>query len=208
MRRWPRWRRATPRARRFRQRLVRSHAAPQPRPHAGAVDPRRPGERSGDADHQGRDARSRQLDTLEIAYLLEGLPVGEPLHFGVELNFAGLPAGADDRFFRDARDNRLGQLGTRLDLSDISGLGLTDEWLGIDVDLAIDRPSGFWTYPIETVSQSEGGFELVHQSVVVHPHWFVQADAEGRWSVKMTLSIDTSAAESRRRTIEHAVAGV
>jgi hypothetical protein len=147
-------------------------------------------------------------ETLEIAYLLEGLPVGETLHFGVELNFAGLPAGADDRYFRDARDNRLGQLGTRVDLSDISGLGLTDQWLGIAVDLAIDRPSSMWTYPIETVSQSEAGFELVHQSVVVHPHWFVQADAEGRWSVKMTLAIDTSAAESRRRTVEHAVAGV
>ena len=147
-------------------------------------------------------------DSLEIAYLLEGLPVGETLHFGVELNFAGLPAGADDRFFRDARDNRLGQLGTRLDLSDVVGLGLTDQWLGIAVDLTIDRPSCLWTYPIETVSQSEAGFELVHQSVVVHPHWFVQADAEGRWSVKMTLAIDTAAAESRRRTVEHAVAGV
>ena len=123
------------------------------------------------------------------------MPVGETLHFGVEFNFAGLPAGADDRFFRDVHDNRLGQLGTRLDLSDVSGLGLTDEWLGIAVDLAIDRPSSMWTYPIETVSQSEAGFELVHQSVVVHPHWFVQADAEGRWSVKMTLAIDTSAAE-------------
>ena len=31
--------------------------------------------------------------TLEIAYLLEGLPPGEPLHFGVEFNFAGMPAG-------------------------------------------------------------------------------------------------------------------
>ena len=29
--------------------------------------------------------------TLEIAYLLEGLPTDRPLHFGVEFNFAGLP---------------------------------------------------------------------------------------------------------------------
>jgi alpha-amylase len=147
-------------------------------------------------------------DVLEIAYLLEGLPVGETLHFGVELNFAGLPAGADDRYFRDIHENRLGQLGTRLDLSDVTGLEMIDEWLGIAVYLATDRPSGLWTYPIETVSQSEAGFELVHQSVVVHPHWFVQADAEGRWSVKMTLAVDTSAAESRRRETEHAVASV
>ena len=38
---------------------------------------------------------------LEIAYLLEGLPHDRPLHFAVEFNFAGLPAGADDRYFYD-----------------------------------------------------------------------------------------------------------
>ncbi|MEO1973227.1 MAG: alpha-amylase/4-alpha-glucanotransferase domain-containing protein, partial [Pirellulaceae bacterium] len=51
-----------------------------------------------------------------------------------------------------------------------------------------------WTYPIETVSQSEGGFELVHQSVVVQPHWWVRPDPEGKWSVTVDLQIDTSAA--------------
>jgi len=40
------------------------------------------------------------------------------------------------------------------------------------------------------VSQSEGGFELVHQSVVVMPHWIVTPDATGRWSVTLRLSID------------------
>jgi alpha-amylase len=54
-----------------------------------------------------------------------------------------------------------------------------------------------WTYPIATVSQSESGFELVHQSVVVHPHWQIEAGRDGRWSVTMTLAIDTSAAEKR-----------
>ena len=80
-------------------------------------------------------------DTLEIAYLLEGLPPGETLHFGVEFNFAGMPSGADDRYFRDGDGNVLGQLGTMLDLTDVDALGLTDEWLGIDVDLKIDRPT-------------------------------------------------------------------
>ena len=106
--------------------------------------------------------------TLQIAYLLENLPQDRPLHFAVEFNFAGLPAGADDRYFSDIDGKRLGQLGTRLDLADVFGLGLIDEWLGIDVGLKMSRPTNFWTFPIETVSQSEGGFELVHQSVVVH----------------------------------------
>jgi alpha-amylase len=135
--------------------------------------------------------------TLDIAYMLENLPQDRPLHFAVEFNFAGLPAGADDRYFRDLDGNHLGQLGSKLDLCDAMGLGLCDQWLGIDVGLKTSRPTHFWTFPVETVSQSEGGFELVHQSTVVQPHWFVTPDREGRWSVSLQLAIDTSLAESR-----------
>ncbi len=134
--------------------------------------------------------------TLEIAYLLEGLHNDIPLHFAVELNFAGMPAGADDRYFHDNHGKRLGQLGSRLDLSDVRGLGLADEWLGIDVALTASRPTNFWTFPVESVSQSEGGFELVHQSVAVQPHWFVMPDSEGRWGVTIEMAIDTSRAEN------------
>ncbi len=134
---------------------------------------------------------------LEIAYRLEGLPRDWKIHFGVEFNFAGLPAGADDRYFHDLEGRRLGGLGTRLDLCDVQGIGLCDEWLGLDVRLALSRPTFLWTFPIETVNNSEGGFELVHQSVVVHPHWLVVPDAEGRWSVTMRLALDTSRAEQR-----------
>ena len=62
---------------------------------------------------------------------------------------------------------------------------------------ASSQPASIWTYPVETVSQSEGGFELVHQSVAVLPHWIVVPDAEGRWSMTMRLSVDTHLAESR-----------
>ncbi len=56
---------------------------------------------------------------------------------------------------------------------------------------------GIWTFPIETVSQSEGGFELVHQSVVVQPHWLVTADADGRWSVTIHCRWTPRRAEAR-----------
>ena len=135
--------------------------------------------------------------TLQVAYMLENLPQGRPLHFAVEFNFAGMPANAYGRNFYDLDGNILGQLGSKLDLQGAFGLGLTDEWLGIDVGLKMSRPTSFWTFPIETVSQSEGGFELVHQSVVVMPHWLVEADKEGRWSVTMQLSLDTTRAENR-----------
>jgi alpha-amylase len=135
--------------------------------------------------------------TMEIAYLIEGLPPDRVLHFAVELNFAGMPAGAEDRFFHDARGTRLGHLGARLNLSEATQLALRDEWLGLDVTLAANRPTEFWTYPVETVSQSEGGFELVHQSVAVLPHWLVQGDQYGRWSLRMNVSVDSGPTERR-----------
>ena len=135
--------------------------------------------------------------SLEIAYLVENIPNDITLHLAPELNFAGLPSGADDRYFRDAVGGSLGQLGTQLDLVETVGLGLVDEWLGITVNLSFDRPTSIWTYPVETVSQSEGGFELVHQSVAVVPHWALVPDLNGRWSMTMRLDIDTALAESR-----------
>ena len=132
--------------------------------------------------------------TLEIAYKLEGLPRGFRQHLAIEFNFAGLPARAEGRFFYDEGRKNLGDLGDRLDLSEVRMLGLVDDWLGIDARLAFSEPSnglaaGVWTFPIQSVSQSEGGFELVHQSVVVMPHWIVTPDADGIWKVAMRLSI-------------------
>jgi alpha-amylase len=140
-------------------------------------------------------------NALEIAYLIEGLPRDRAMHFSIEFNFAGMPAGADDRYFHAGgalANHHLGLLDSRLDMTEAAGIGLTDKWLGINVELAFSRATAIWTYPIETVSQSEGGFELVHQSVVVQPHWHVQGDGDGRWSVTFQLSLDTSLAENRR----------
>ena len=141
---------------------------------------------------------------LEIAYLLEGLPPGATFHFGVEFNFAGLPGNCDDRYFHDGNGRRLGHLGRQLDLTDVGAIALVDEWLGIELVLRSSCPGSLWAFPIETVSQSEGGFELVHQSVAVMPHWHVQAGADGRWSVSMNLDVDTSRAERRapQRAVE------
>ena len=74
----------------------------------------------------------------------------------------------------------------------------------MDVQVVVNRPTQFWTFPIEAVSQSEGGYELVHQSVVVMPHWRITADASRSWSVRMTLDIDTKLGELRisRGTID------
>lgn len=138
---------------------------------------------------------------LEIAYRLEGLPPDVELHFAVEFNFAGMPSGADDRYFRADDGSRLGHLGAELDLYDATSLDLVDEWLGLDVRLDLGAPTMIWTFPVGTVSQSESGIELVHQSVAVLPHWRVRPDAEGRWSVQLRLALETERAEKRRAAV-------
>ncbi len=128
-------------------------------------------------------------DRLKVTYLLENLPPGQPLHLAIEWNFAGMPGGAEDRYFSDTDGEKLGHLGSQLDLRGVRGLSLADRWLELDVDLTIDRDSDVWAFPVETVSQSEGGFELVHQSVCVMPHWHVRGDAAGRWAVTMEVAV-------------------
>ncbi len=135
--------------------------------------------------------------SLDILYVLENLPTNKPLEFAVEFNFAGMAAGANDRFYYDDQGRNLGQLQTVLDLPETDRLGLVDEWLGLDVAIELSQPAAIWTFPIQTVSNSEGGFEAVHQSSTVVPRWTVRANAERTWSVQIVLSLDTSAAQAR-----------
>lgn len=136
-------------------------------------------------------------DNLQIRYLLENLPRQRRLHFGIEFNFAGMAAGADDRYFYHARGKRAGQLQTLQNLADAEYIGLVDEWLGLDALLRMSRPGGIWAFPVQTVSQSEGGFELVHQSTAVVPHWPVAAGPDGKWEVVLNLKTDVSRAEKK-----------
>lgn len=138
-------------------------------------------------------------DRIEIAYLIEGVPADREFHFGVEMNFAGLPDGQDDRFYRGSDGQPLGQLGEQIDLQSVRHLGLTDGWLGLDLDLETDTDCGFWGYPVQSVSQSEAGFEMIHQAVSVQPHWRVCGDKDGRWSTKIFLSLATQ----RQNSFDH-----
>ena len=140
---------------------------------------------------------SPQNNQIEIAYQLEGIPEGQLLHFGIEFNFAGMPDGQDDRYFEQSGEI-IGQLGDSLELESTNELKLVDKWLGLKVDLQLASPSNVWAFPIQTVSQSESGFELVHQSVVVQPHWIIRGDATGRWTTKMTLGLESLKNEKPR----------
>lgn len=139
--------------------------------------------------------------TIEVEYVLEDLPEGVPLQFAVEFNLAGMAARADDRFYSGPLGERLGSLDAKLDLHDQDGIRLTDEWLDLSVALHWSRSAGLWCFPVETVSQSEGGVEGVYQGSAVIPHWIVAGDASGRWDLKISWTVDrvrSPAVEDRR----------
>jgi alpha-amylase len=50
-------------------------------------------------------------------------------------------------------------------------VGLTDEWLGLEVAFEFSPAADVWVFPIQTVSQSESGFELTYQGSCVCIVW-------------------------------------
>src|SRR5512135_849994 len=157
----------------------------------------RPGRADGHPIHVRKTvelaADSPHLDAL---YVLEELPVGVSLHFAVEINLAAIAGHAADRYYSDPAGERLGMLDARLDLPSAEGVTLTDDWLDLAVNLHWSSPAGLWCFPIETVSQSEGGFEGVYQSSAVVPHWTITADESRRWGVRIRWTIDRALAGS------------
>jgi alpha-amylase len=133
---------------------------------------------------------------LEVSYVLEELPVGTPIRFAVEINLAAMAGHAHDRYYTDGSGTKLGMLDARLDLPAADGVSLTDEWLDLSVALRWSQPAGLWCFPVETVSQSESGYEGVYQSSAVIPHWLITADESRRWEVRLRWTIDRASASS------------
>ena len=154
-------------------------------------------ERSGRA--RGHSIRIKKTITLEAessqleaTYELDGLPVGESLHFAIEINLAAMAGHAPDRVYTAPGGHVLGMLDARLDLPETDGLALVDQWLDLKAELTWTTPGRLWCFPIETVSLSEGGCERVYQSSAVVPHWHVAGDQEGRWSVVVRLALESA----------------
>jgi alpha-amylase len=55
-------------------------------------------------------------------------------------------------------------------------------WLGVEVETTVDQPAGAWFAPIETVSNSEAGFERVYQGSALLLSWPVTIAPAGVWS--------------------------
>jgi alpha-amylase len=111
--------------------------------------------------------------------------------FGSEFNFNLLAGNSPDRYFL-IDDQPLGDkaLGSRGENQAISLIKLVDERNGFDVSLEFNKPALFWRFPIETVFQSESGFEKAYQSSVAFPSWKFSLGPKETWTVKMSFRIE------------------
>jgi alpha-amylase len=97
-------------------------------------------------------------------------PVNET--FAPELNLTLLAGDAQDRYYRVAgqelQDRRLASRG---ELPAGSTLELVNEWDKFAVRVSASPAAVLWRHPLETASQSEGGFERTYQGSVILPVW-------------------------------------
>jgi 4-alpha-glucanotransferase len=114
-----------------------------------------------------------------------------PLAFGLELAFNLLAPHAPGRYFRafsEAHD-RMEPLGFRGELGG-SKLLMVDEWQGVRISIAADPEPVWWIAPIETVSQSESGFERIYQGSAILAVWKPSLPIEGTFESRVRLEVE------------------
>lgn len=110
--------------------------------------------------------------------------------FGTEFNFSFLAGNAHDRYY-DIPGHVLEKrhLASAGETNDVRAVSLVDEWLNIKLELSFGRPAVLWRAPVETVSQSEAGFERVYQSSLVMPLWRLSLGPGKAWDMEIRIYI-------------------
>jgi alpha-amylase len=103
----------------------------------------------------------RNRPKLEVAYTFTA--GDKPIHvnWACESNLTLLTKDAKDRILTVGDEKRL--LDTIEAFDSGSKFALTDGWQGFTLEVTMDHKAGLWTFPIETVNQSEGGYERTYQ---------------------------------------------
>jgi alpha-amylase len=100
--------------------------------------------------------------------------------FASEVNLSLLAGDADDRYY-EIPGTTLAEkkLRTSGEHADATALDLVDHWggdgKGFRIELRFPKAT-LWRYGVETVSQSEGGFEATYQGSCVAPVWALELE--------------------------------
>jgi alpha-amylase len=111
--------------------------------------------------------------------------------FGSEFNFSLLAGDAHDRYY-DIPGHTLEKrnLTSCGETNNVKQVSLVDEWTKLKLTLAFTQPAVLWRAPVETVSQSEAGFERVFQSSMVMPIWRISLLPGKKWEGEIRITIE------------------
>jgi hypothetical protein len=109
---------------------------------------------------------------------------------GIETIVNFLAPSAPDRYFESS--------GQRYPLRwaaavPASTLRMVDEWQKTAVQISAAGARDFWVSPIETVSESEDGFERIYQGSQIVAVWPVELQGGAEWKGKVTLAVSNLA---------------
>jgi alpha-amylase len=93
------------------------------------------------------------------------------LWWGVEFNFTLLAGDAEDRYYtcpgHSLESARLISEGT---LDGLTSFGMRDDWNKFQLSISCAPAVSLWRFPVETISQSEAGFERTYQGSCLLMH--------------------------------------
>ena len=116
---------------------------------------------------------------------------GAPTQFamGLELVINLLAPNVPDRYFEFAGERK------PLEWSGVvegHRVRLVDEWQDVAVEIEARGASQLWISPIETVSESEEGFERVYQGSQILGVWNVTVDPAQPWSAETAMRVSAA----------------
>ncbi len=100
---------------------------------------------------------------------------------GVEWALTMLGGGANPQAWWDVGGERTRHDGTRA-ATGVDRIAQGNSWLGLAIETAVSPAADAWHAPIETVSNSEAGFERVYQGSALLLAWLVRIPADERGS--------------------------
>ncbi len=128
---------------------------------------------------------------LTVAYRLRAEGAARAARFGVELNLAFYMGPPPDRFVeingRSAEDPSFFAVAETPGVEEVR---VVDGWLGLAARLRLDPPGTLWRCPVQTISQSEAGYERVAQQVSLLAHWPL-GQAAGVQRLTLALSVQS-----------------
>jgi hypothetical protein len=118
--------------------------------------------------------------------LRRAAPGAASVNVGIEAVLNFLAPSAHDRYFESAGERQPLRWSA---VAPGSNLRIVDEWQGVSVTLTAPHAQEFWITPIETVSESEEGFERIYQGSQIVAVWPLEMASGAEWRGQLNFDV-------------------